>query len=146
MNSINSHEAENKILEPFSYISQIPGKDVRGTFIDCFQTWLMIPEDKLVVIKDIIRSLHNASLLVDDIEDNSKLRRGVPVAHSIYGVASTINCANYVYFLALDKCRQLGKPEALEIFISEVLNLHRGQGMDILWRDQCTCPTGDSLN
>lgn len=37
---------------------------------------------------------------VDDIEDNSKLRRGVPVAHSIYGVASTINTANYVYFQA----------------------------------------------
>ncbi len=37
---------------------------------------------------------------VDDIEDNSRLRRGVPVAHSIYGVASTINTANYVYFQA----------------------------------------------
>ena len=37
---------------------------------------------------------------VDDIEDNSKLRRGVPVAHSIYGVPSTINTANYVYFQA----------------------------------------------
>lgn len=37
---------------------------------------------------------------VDDIEDNSKLRRGMPVAHSIYGVPSTINTANYVYFQA----------------------------------------------
>lgn len=40
----------------------------------------------------------NTAHSVDDIEDNSKLRRGVPVAHSIYGVASTINAANYVYF------------------------------------------------
>lgn len=45
---------------------------------------------------------------IDDIEDNSCLRRGVPVAHSIYGVASTINAANYVFFLALEKVQHLG--------------------------------------
>lgn len=48
---------------------------------------------------------------IDDIEDNSILRRGVPVAHSIYGVASTINAANYVLFLALEKVQQLGHPD-----------------------------------
>lgn len=48
---------------------------------------------------------------IDDIEDNSCLRRGVPVAHSIYGVASTINAANYVFFLALEKVQQLGHPD-----------------------------------
>ncbi len=80
--------------------------------------------------------------LVDDIEDNSKLRRGVPVAHSIYGIASTINTANYVYFMALERCQALGSREAMDIFIREMLNLHRGQGQDILWRDSCYCPTG----
>lgn len=48
---------------------------------------------------------------IDDIEDNSILRRGVPVAHSIYGVASTINAANYALFLALEKVQQLDHPE-----------------------------------
>ena len=88
-----------------------------------------------------IGSLHNASLLVDDIEDSSKLRRGVPVAHSIYGVANTINCANYVYFLALEQCTCLNCPRALHVFVQELLNLHRGQGQDILWREECRCPT-----
>lgn len=49
----------------------------------------------------------SAERSIDDIEDNSILRRGVPVAHSIYGVASTINAANYVCFLALAKVQQL---------------------------------------
>lgn len=51
---------------------------------------------------------HPKFFRIDDIEDNSILRRGVPVAHSIYGVASTINAANYVFFLALEKVQQLG--------------------------------------
>jgi geranylgeranyl diphosphate synthase type 3 len=42
---------------------QIPGKDVRGRLIDCFQSWLQIDGQVLAVIKDIISSLHNASLL-----------------------------------------------------------------------------------
>ena len=48
---------------------------------------------------------------IDDIQDNSILRRGIPVAHSIYGVASTINAANYVLFIALEKVISLKHPE-----------------------------------
>lgn len=137
----SKHKPDIKCLVAFEYINQIPGKDIRGLLIDCFQLLLNIPEDKIVIVKEIIKSLHNASLLVDDIEDNSKLRRGLPVAHSIYGIANTINCANYVYFLALEKCHQLKSSTALDIFVKEILNLHRGQGQDIYWREQCTCPS-----
>jgi len=85
--------------------------------------------------------LHNASLLVDDIEDDSVLRRGLPVAHSIYGTASTINSANYVYFLGLQKVLALGDSGAVAVFSEQMLELHRGQGLDIHWRDTNTCPS-----
>jgi hypothetical protein len=39
------------------------------------------------------------------------------VAHLLYGVPSTINCANYVYFLAMEKCYEMGRPEAVRIFL-----------------------------
>ena len=54
-------------------------------------------------IGEVVEMLHNASLMIDDIEDDSILRRGIPVAHKIYGVPHTINSANYVYFLGLQK-------------------------------------------
>jgi len=72
--------------------------------------------------------------MIDDIEDNSKLRRGVPVAHSIFGIPTVINSANYAYFLALEKCHALNNAEAMNVFVGELLNLHRGQGQDILVR------------
>lgn len=135
------HEVDKELLEPYNYINQVPGKDFRGKLIDAFQVWLNIPGDKLGTIKEVVGMLHNASLLVDDIEDNSKLRRGVPVAHSIYGVPSTINTANYVYFQALERTHGLKNPQAVACFVQELLNLHRGQGRDILWRDCSRCPT-----
>ena len=85
-------------------------------------------------MKEIIGDLHNASLMIDDIEDNSKLRRGIPVAHHIFGIPTVINGANYAYFLALEKCFALQNTKAMEIFVGELLNLHRGQGHDILVR------------
>ncbi|KAJ7416708.1 Geranylgeranyl pyrophosphate synthase [Pitangus sulphuratus] len=93
------------------------------------------------VIIEVTEMLHNASLLVDDIEDNSKLRRGFPVAHSIYGIPSVINCANYVYFLGLEKVLTLDHPDAVKVFTRQLLELHKGQGLDIYWRDTYTCPT-----
>jgi geranylgeranyl diphosphate synthase, type III len=153
-NSNNEHhEPDKSLLEPFLYINSVPGKDVRGMLIDCFQYWFRVEEEEaeggnpkngtkvLDKIKDIVGDLHNASLLIDDIEDNSKLRRGIPVAHAIFGVPAVINCANYVYFLALEKCQKLNNPVAMRVFGSELLNLHRGQGYDILWRDMVRCPT-----
>jgi len=83
---------------------------------------------------------------VDDVEDSSILRRGIPVAHNIFGTAQTINSANYVYFVALQHLSLLNSSHAIQIYTEELLNLHRGQGMDLFWRDTLTCPSeGDYL-
>uniref|UniRef100_A0A7S4QMV0 Geranylgeranyl diphosphate synthase n=4 Tax=Ditylum brightwellii TaxID=49249 RepID=A0A7S4QMV0_9STRA len=136
------HETDPALLESYRYIANMPGKNVRGKLIDCFQLWLNVDsESVLTEIKEIISDLHNASLMIDDIEDNSKLRRGVPVAHSIFGVAPVINTANYMFFLGLERCHALNNPKAMRVFVLEILNLHRGQGHDIMWRDNVQCPT-----
>ncbi|XP_064458641.1 terpene synthase-like isoform X3 [Ornithodoros turicata] len=117
-----------------------PAYTSTGTF-QAFNQWLKIPKEKCYAIGEIVQMLHNASLLIDDIEDSSVLRRGIPVAHNIFGIASTINSANFVYFLGLEKCLQLGHPEAIAVFTEQCLELHRGQGMEIFWRDNYICPT-----
>ena len=135
------HEPDPTVLEPFAYLTGMPGKDVRGKLIDCFSLWLPLTKERSEAIKLIVGELHNASLLVDDIEDGSQLRRGQPVAHAIFGVPLTLNCANYVYFQALARCHALNSRSAMDVFVLELLNLHRGQGQDILWRDSVRCPT-----
>lgn len=136
-----SSENERVLLGPYDYLDQQPGKDMRTQFIKAFNVWLEVPADRLAVIAKVVRMLHTSSLLVDDIEDSSALRRGVPVAHSIFGVAQTFNSANYVYFLALREIQKLHSPRAMDVFTEELLNLHRGQGMDLFWRESLVCPS-----
>eukprot|EP01103_Thecamoeba_quadrilineata_P001628 TRINITY_DN11472_c0_g1_i1.p1 TRINITY_DN11472_c0_g1~~TRINITY_DN11472_c0_g1_i1.p1 ORF type:complete len:305 (-),score=27.61 TRINITY_DN11472_c0_g1_i1:22-936(-) len=142
-NTPQNYESDNVLLEPFQYILNTPGKEVRTRLIQAFNSWFNVPPAILKDITEIVQTLHISSLLIDDIEDNSKLRRGVPVAHSMYGIPWTINSANYAYFLALDKCNSLGNTAATKAFLEEMISLHRGQGFDIYWRDRNICPTED---
>lgn len=138
-----SAEKDNILLGPYEYLFAQPGKDIRAQLIGAFNEWLEVPAESLEIITKVVGMLHTASLLVDDVEDSSLLRRGLPVAHSIFGTAQTINSANYVYFLALQELGKLKNSKAINIFTEELLNLHRGQGMDLFWRDTLTCPSED---
>jgi len=43
--------------------------------------------------------------------------------------------------MALEQCLMLDNMKAMHVFTKELLNLHRGQAHDILWRDSNSCPT-----
>ncbi|GMT23794.1 hypothetical protein PFISCL1PPCAC_15091 [Pristionchus fissidentatus] len=137
------NDDERALWAPFEYIRSMPGKHIRSQLAAAFNDWLHIDEEKLKQIGAIVEMLHNASLLIDDIEDDSVLRRGLPVTHSIFGAPRTINSANYVYFVALESCVKLDHPKAVEIFTHNLLELHRGQGKEIYWRDTVVAPTID---
>ena len=47
------HDIDEAILEPYKYLSSVPGKDVRSKLIDCFQQWLQIDAAKLEIIKEL---------------------------------------------------------------------------------------------
>ncbi|OJA20804.1 hypothetical protein AZE42_06518 [Rhizopogon vesiculosus] len=151
-----SQTNESLILEPFTYITSKAGKEIRTLLVEAFNLWLAVPREQLKIIEHVVQMLHNASLMIDDIEDDAQLRRGQPVAHKMYGIPQTINAANYAYFLAykeLAKLRSLFKEGEGEeasvagvrdldlVVTDELVNLHRGQGSEILWRDMLQCPT-----
>jgi len=92
-----------------------------------------------VVIPEII---HEGTLLHDDIEDRSELRRGKPCTYILYGVDVTINTGNEMYYLPLlplIKHRNEFDPKVIvkvyETYAREMINLGLGQAMDIAWHN-----------
>ncbi|KAF4960704.1 hypothetical protein FGADI_783 [Fusarium gaditjirri] len=133
------------VLAPYNYLTSMPSKGIRELFITALNWWLEVADDQLVCIKDVVSFLHQSSLMLDDIEDGSKLRRGQPSTHTIYGLGQTINSANYIFLQAFARVRSLGhgRPEILDMFIDELENLHRGQSYDLYWKDHVHCPSVD---
>lgn len=54
---------EQILVEPYDYLTSIPGKEVRSALIDAFNVWLQVPPENLVMIKKVVQMLHTASLL-----------------------------------------------------------------------------------
>ncbi|PVZ96553.1 hypothetical protein BB558_007518 [Smittium angustum] len=138
---IQVDNSEEAILGPYNYLSSKPGKDVRKQFTLALNKWLKVSEEDLNAINNVITMLHTSSLLIDDIEDDSDLQRGFPAAHKIYGIPTTINTANYVYCLTLQKILEINNPQLVVVFADELVNLHWGQGIEIYWRENLICPS-----
>ncbi|KAL3708899.1 hypothetical protein TMatcc_002687 [Talaromyces marneffei ATCC 18224] len=129
------------ILSPSQYVKSLPSKKVRHHAIDALSIWFDVPEAELSVMKDTIDTLHNSSLMLDDIEDDSPLRRGFPSTHVVFGISQTINAANYLYVIALEMAQKLNSPACLNVFIEELKRLHIGQSLDLYWTANVQCPS-----
>jgi geranylgeranyl diphosphate synthase type I len=89
------------------------------------------------IIPEIV---HEGTLMVDDVEDSSELRRKKPCTHLIFGQDIAVNAGNAMYYIPLSilikNKRKLGCEKfskACEIYIQEMINLSVGQAMDIAW-------------
>ena len=128
-NSEGKLNSRAKVIRPEDKVSQVLGRVTLASSLQAFNKWVGMKENKLFdSLLELIEILQNASLMIDDIEDGSELRRGLPCAHIVYGVPSTINSANYYYFLAMQKLTEISPPEKLQKImqtaIKGILNLH----------------------
>jgi geranylgeranyl diphosphate synthase, type II len=94
-----------------------------------------------------IESLHKASLVHDDIEDDDDFRYGRPVLHRIHGLGQAINVGDYLiglgYQLIAGETASLGAECTGDIFrvVSHAhLELCRGQGAELQLSRQSEMP------
>ncbi|GCB25651.1 ophiobolin F synthase [Aspergillus awamori] len=133
--------AEQLCMAPYEYTRSTPGKQTISKFIECLRSWLHLPDDSASVIEDITNMIFHSTLMIDDIEDDSMLRRGKPAAHVVFGKAQTVNSATYLYAKATRDLDQLQQDACKAAFLDELETLALGQALDLHWKFQKTCPT-----
>jgi geranylgeranyl pyrophosphate synthase len=92
---------------------------------------------EFAIIPEIV---HNGTIMIDDVEDESKLRRGKECTHKLYGLDIAINAGNTMYYLPLlalfenrDKLSAEKLSRTYGIYVQEMINLSFGQAIDIAW-------------
>jgi len=84
--------------------------------------------------------IHNGTLVIDDIEDSSEIRRGKPCTYKIFQMDIAVNAGNAMYYLPLlplmvkrTRISAEMQRDVYEIYVQEMINLSMGQAMDIAW-------------
>ena len=84
--------------------------------------------------------IHNGTLVIDDIEDSSEVRRGKPCTYKIFQTDIAVNAGNAMYYLPLLPLMAMGSKvssevqrDIYEVYVQEMINLSMGQAMDIAW-------------
>jgi geranylgeranyl diphosphate synthase type I len=90
-----------------------------------------------------VELLHNFSLIHDDIEDNSPLRRGRPTVWRKWGIAQAINTGDALYALSHLTLSRLAETassgialQAARLFHQTCLNLTQGQYLDLAYQSR----------
>jgi len=80
--------------------------------------------------------MHVGSLIIDDVQDKSVIRRGGPAAHHIYGEAQAINSGTAAYFIGehlMDNVRVSDRQRLrlYQLFFEALRAGHAGQAIDL---------------
>ncbi len=123
---------------PLCELLNRPGKEFRSRLVevayhasrDCSSQ----PMPELLPL--VVEILHAGSLIVDDIEDDSKYRRGKPALHLVVGVPLALNAGNWLYFLPHNVLEQMALAADVELELRRVidrgvLRCHYGQALDL---------------
>ena len=140
---------EEKILtEPVKYYNDLKGKNIRKYISNILGTYLGVDSKDIKNVVEIISILHNSSLVVDDIQDNSLLRRNQPCAHIKYGVPLSINAAYLYTFKILHELNKRNdiSETAKHKLVEIIYYAHIGQGMDIYYTQNKIIPTINDYN
>ena len=79
-----------------SYLLERPGKRVRARLCLALSESLHVPPEEGIALAAAVELLHNASLVLDDVQDNDEMRRGRASIWRTFGRSQAINLGTFL--------------------------------------------------
>jgi geranylgeranyl pyrophosphate synthase len=130
---------EEALLGPVNDMLSRPGKAIRARLVDAGYALVRPGHKPPAAAAALVEILHAGSLIVDDIEDDSKMRRGAKTLHRVHGIPKALNAGNWMYFLAVRQIEELDLSSDATLALYRLVNrtlldCHRGQALDLSLR------------
>ncbi|KMW68528.1 hypothetical protein, variant 2 [Blastomyces dermatitidis ATCC 18188] len=134
--------SETMCMAPFEYTISSPSKGNLSRLVEGLRAWIPgLREESVKVIETAAMMVYHNLLMVDDVQDGSQTRRGMPAAYILYGTNQTMNSATYVWVKIFELMAQLKFADACrDILIDELKSLGLGQSLELHWRFHKLCP------
>ena len=136
-------EIDNNKLEPINYMLELPQGNSRTSMIKSMAKLHSASQENVANIIKFTELMHNGSLIIDDIQDNSDERRNQPAAHIKFGINYSIASVYMSCFESLKEMYYLyrEKPKVIDSFINTLHSIHKGQLTEIYWCRNKYIPT-----
>jgi len=92
--------------------------------------------DRDVNLAACIELIHNATLLHDDVIDNSDLRRGIKTANSLWGNQSSILVGDYLFSRCFEMMVEDGSQEILKLLSSTSSKIAEGEVLQLEYKGE----------
>ncbi len=96
-----SHSSNKLISEINTYLFQKVGKRIRPSLLMLCSKLLGYQGNEHILMSTLVEAIHTASLIHDDIIDNSKVRRGKESVHEKWGPNITVLLGDYLYIKSI---------------------------------------------
>lgn len=139
MSPLVNHLIDSALYQPAQDFKSRQGKRIRGSLVQIGFEMAggngRVPE----TIAESIECLHAGSLVIDDVQDDSRSRRGKPTLHQAIGVPLAINAGNWMYFRALELLTTAPlasnqQSRLVEAMVRAGRRCHEGQALDLYAR------------
>ena len=125
----------NLIHEMTSYHLKSGGKKIRPLLTLCSAKLCGYEKgNRDVNLAACVELIHNATLLHDDVIDNSSLRRGIKTSNTIWGNQSSILVGDYLLSRCFEMMVEDGSPEILKLLSSTSSKIAQGEVMQLEYK------------
>ena len=114
------------------YIVGNGGKRLRPMLLLLAAKALGQVDDKHLLMAAVIEFIHTATLLHDDVVDESELRRGKKSANAVWGNAASVLVGDYLYSRAFEMMVRTGNMRVMEILSKTTTAIAEGEVLQLL--------------
>jgi len=114
------------------YIINSGGKRLRPMLLLLAAKALDYQEDNHLILAAVIEFIHTATLLHDDVVDESDLRRGKESANAVWGNAASILVGDYLYSSAFEMMVRTNNMRVMEILSKTTTAIAEGEVLQLL--------------
>jgi octaprenyl-diphosphate synthase len=119
--------AQPMVRDVATYVLGSGGKRLRPALVLLVSRMLGYKGERDVRYAAVLEMIHTATLIHDDIIDESDLRRGQPTANNTWGNQTTVLVGDWLYTRTMDLCLELGDVDVMRVLTSATLRMTEGE-------------------
>ena len=128
------------------YLMGAGGKRLRPTLTLMAANFYPVDKDKSYSLAAAVELLHTATLVHDDLIDNSLFRRGLPTLNASWSPGATILTGDYLFARSAGLAAETGSVRIVNVFSQTLMTIVGGELQQLFHDGHGTVPTREEYN